>query len=65
MERLTLTLGGVTQSYDIEQDEAKVHISLAEAVATFGLAGSDFELVPAAHAEGITDRDSETASKVA
>lgn len=62
MERLTLTLEGVTHSYDIEQDEAKVHISLAKAIATFGLEGSEFELVPAAHAEHITDRDSETVS---
>ena len=46
MEKLTLTLKGVTHSYDIEADEAKVHISLAEAIATFGLGGSEFELVP-------------------
>lgn len=62
MERLTLTLGGVTHSYDIEQDEAKVHISLAKAIAAFGLEGSEFELVPVAHAEGITERGSETVS---
>ena len=62
MERLTLTLGGVTHSYDIKPDEAKVHICLAKAIATFGLEGSDFKLVPAVRAEHINERDSETVS---
>ena len=62
MEKLTLTLEGVTHAYDIKPNEAKVHINLAKAIATFGLEGSDFKLVPATHAGHNTERDSETVS---
>ena len=62
MEKLTITIKGVTHAFDIDPEEARVHITLAKAIATFGLEGSGFELVPAAHAEHITDRDSETVS---
>ena len=62
MEKLTITIKGVTHAFDIDLKEARVHITLAKAIATFGLEGSGFELVPAAQAEHITDRDSETVS---
>lgn len=51
MEKLTVTLKGVTHTFDIEADQANVHITITEVFAAFGLEASAFELVPVAHLE--------------
>lgn len=51
MEKLTVTLKGVTHTFDIEVDEANVHIAITEVFAAFGLEASTFELVPLAQME--------------
>ncbi len=52
MEKMTVTLEGVTYAFEIESNEAKVHITLAAAFAALGLDVSEFKLVPATQTVG-------------
>lgn len=57
MEKITVTLEGATYVYEIEPNEAKVHITLAAAFAALGRGISDFDLVLTTQTEGFAKNE--------